>query len=68
MGTTLQRVIYHYWYHTGEAGRDPPLLGHTDLPEFVGHLGTELRTALESERANSPIAKRVVEASGTPPS
>jgi uncharacterized damage-inducible protein DinB len=41
VGTTLQRVIYHYWYHNGEANAIRQLLGHTNLPEFVGKLGTE---------------------------
>ena len=38
VGTMLQRVIYHYWYHTGEAAAVRQLLGHTDLPEFVGDM------------------------------
>ncbi len=37
-GTMLQRVIYHYWFHTGEAFAIRQLLGHTDLPEFVGDM------------------------------
>ncbi len=36
IGTLLQRVIYHYWFHTGEAMAIRQLLGHNDLPEFVG--------------------------------
>ena len=36
VGTLLQRVIYHYWYHTGEAMAIRQMLGHTNLPEFVG--------------------------------
>ena len=41
IGTMLQRVIYHYWYHIGEAMAVRQLLGHSDLPEFVGDLGTQ---------------------------
>jgi hypothetical protein len=41
IGTMLQRVIYHYWYHIGEALAARQLLGHSDLPEFVGDLGTK---------------------------
>jgi uncharacterized damage-inducible protein DinB len=37
-GTDLQRVIYHYWYHTGENRAIRQLLGHTNLPEFVGDI------------------------------
>jgi uncharacterized damage-inducible protein DinB len=35
-GTLLQRVIYHYWFHTGEALAIRQMLGHPNLPEFVG--------------------------------
>jgi len=38
IGTMLQRVIYHYWYHIGESQAVRQLLGHTDLPEFVGDI------------------------------
>ncbi len=37
-GSLLQRVIYHYWYHTGECAAIRQMLGHTDLPQFVGAL------------------------------
>jgi uncharacterized damage-inducible protein DinB len=35
-GTMLQRVTYHYWYHIGESQAVRQLLGHRDLPDFVG--------------------------------
>src|SRR6266540_3984655 len=34
IGTLLQRNIYHYWYHTGEAAGIRQALGHTGLPDF----------------------------------
>ena len=34
-GTLISRVIYHYWYHTGEMQAVRQLLGHKDLPDFV---------------------------------
>ncbi len=37
-GSLLQRVIYHYWYHTGENLAIRQLLRHTRLPEFVGNI------------------------------
>jgi uncharacterized damage-inducible protein DinB len=40
-GNLLQRVIYHYWYHTGENAAIRQLLGHRDLPEFVGNIDDE---------------------------
>lgn len=39
VGTRLYRTIYHYWFHNGEAQAVRQLLGHTDLPEFVGAIG-----------------------------
>lgn len=37
-GSLLQRVIYHYWYHTGENLAIRQMLGHTNLPQFVGNI------------------------------
>ncbi len=37
-GTLLLRVTHHYWYHTGEALAVRQMLGHTNLPEFVGDM------------------------------
>lgn len=37
-GSLLQRMIYHYWYHIGESLAIRQMLGHTDLPQFVGNL------------------------------
>lgn len=40
-GSLLQRVIYHYWYHTGENMAIRQKLGNTDLAEFVGDIDGE---------------------------
>lgn len=40
-GDLLQRVIYHYWYHTGENLAIRQMLGHTGLPQFVGSLDSQ---------------------------
>jgi uncharacterized damage-inducible protein DinB len=40
-GNLLQRVIYHYWYHTGENMAIRQALGHTSLAEFVGDIDDE---------------------------
>lgn len=37
-GNLLQRVIYHYWYHTGENMAIRQGLQHRDLPQFVGNI------------------------------
>ncbi|HSK94806.1 MAG TPA: DinB family protein [Candidatus Angelobacter sp.] len=37
-GDLLQRVIYHYWLHTGENAAIRQLLGHDRLPQFVGSI------------------------------
>jgi len=38
IGTMLLRNIYHYWFHTGEAHAVRQMLGHANLPDFVGDL------------------------------
>lgn len=40
-GTLLLRTTYHYWYHTGENSAIRQLLGHTNLPQFVGNIDGE---------------------------
>ncbi len=40
-GNLLQRVIYHYWYHTGENQAIRQQLGHARLPQFVGNIDDE---------------------------
>lgn len=37
-GDLLQRVIYHYWFHTGENAAIRQQLGHNRLPQFVGSI------------------------------
>lgn len=38
IGTMIQRNIYHYWFHIGEAHAVRQQLGHPDLPQFVGNM------------------------------
>jgi len=38
IGTLLQRNIYHYWLHTGEAHALRSILGHPNLPDFIGDM------------------------------
>ena len=40
-GNLLQRLIYHYWYHTGETMAMRQMLGHPRLPQFVGNIDDE---------------------------
>ncbi|MFN2233011.1 MAG: DinB family protein [Anaerolineales bacterium] len=40
VGTSLLRNIYHYWFHLGEAHAMRQMLGHPDLPQFVGNMST----------------------------
>ena len=42
IGTMVYRNTYHYWYHTGEAHAIRDMLGHQDLPEFVGDMSEAL--------------------------
>lgn len=41
LGTMLQRVIYHYWYHIGEIQAIRQMLGHIELPQFVGDIASQ---------------------------
>jgi len=41
IGSGLQRVTYHYWFHTGEILAIRQVLGHQGLPEFVGNIDDE---------------------------
>src|SRR5215203_5699316 len=41
MGTMLRRATYHYCFHNGEANAVRQLLGHPDVPEFVGEIANE---------------------------
>ena len=36
----LQRNFYHYWFHIGEAHAIRQMLGHQDLPQFVGDMSS----------------------------
>ena len=40
-GSALRRITYHYWYHIGEIQAIRQMLGHKDLPEYVGDIDTE---------------------------
>ena len=40
-GSALRRITYHYWYHIGEIQAMRQMLGHTNLPEYVGNIETE---------------------------
>jgi len=41
VGSALRRISYHYWYHIGEIQAIRQLLGHANLPEYVGDIETE---------------------------
>ena len=40
-GSALRRITYHYWYHISEIQAIRQMLGHKDLPEYVGDIETE---------------------------
>jgi hypothetical protein len=42
IGTLLLRNTYHYWHHLGEAHTIRQMLGHRDLPQFVGDMAQAL--------------------------
>jgi hypothetical protein len=41
IGSALRRVTYHYWYHIGEIQAIRQMLGHQNLPEYVGDIEGE---------------------------
>ena len=41
IGSALRRITYHYWYHIGEIQAIRQMIGHTNLPEYVGDIETE---------------------------
>jgi len=51
VGTFLLRTTYHYWYHVGEALAIRQMLGHKNLPDFVGEIDSQapFRAAQEQE-------------------
>jgi hypothetical protein len=40
-GSALRRITYHYWYHIGEIQAIRQMLGHMNMPEFVGDIEVE---------------------------
>jgi uncharacterized damage-inducible protein DinB len=50
VGSMIQRIIYHYWYHCGEMQAVRQLLGHASLPEFVsGEINTTGRFFMDRD-------------------
>jgi hypothetical protein len=41
VGSALRRITYHYWYHIGEVQAIRQLLGHSNLPVYVGDIEAE---------------------------
>jgi hypothetical protein len=48
VGTLLLRNIFHYWFHLGKAHSIRQVLGHTNLPQYVGTMSI-VRHTLEAE-------------------
>ena len=46
-GTLLLRNIYHYWFHLGKAHSIRQMLGHANLPMYVGNMSTVRHTLEE---------------------
>jgi hypothetical protein len=38
IGTYLMRMVYHYWFHLGEMQSIRQMIGHTELPVYVGDI------------------------------
>ncbi len=37
-GSAMRRISYHYWYHLGEIQAIRQMLGHKNLPDYVGDI------------------------------
>ena len=46
IGTFILRQTWHYWYHLGEMQSIRQMLGHQDLPGFVGSLPPDVGFSL----------------------
>lgn len=44
VGTLLLRNIFHYWFHLGKAHSIRQMLGHANLPMYVGNMSTVRHT------------------------
>ena len=44
IGKCLLRNIFHYWFHIGEAHSIRQMLGHENLPDFVGDLSAAIHS------------------------
>ncbi len=53
VGTMLRRVTYHYWFHMGESQAIRQLLGHSNLPAFVGKIGSKAPYRPEDDDART---------------
>ncbi len=38
LGSAMHRITYHYWYHIGEIQAIRQMLGHHNLPVYVGSI------------------------------
>ena len=38
VGSAMRRTTYHYWYHMGEIQSIRQMLGHSNLPQYVGEI------------------------------
>jgi len=47
IGTFIWRQTWHYWYHLGEMQAIRQMLGHKELPAFVGSIPPEIHFSLE---------------------
>lgn len=57
-GNLLQRVIYHYWYHTGENMAIRQQLGHKRLAQFVGDIDTQASYQPDPPARRAPAAPK----------
>lgn len=64
IGTTVQRVTYHYWFHIGEITAIRQILGHAEVPEFVGDI--DRLAPYRAEAPEGPAAPAAPRSPGKP--
>ncbi len=52
-------MTYHYWFHLGESQAVRQLLGHRNLPQFVGDINQASYVPEQRARVNvAPVSRR----------
>ena len=65
-GDQLQRITYHYWSHIGESSAVRQILGHADVPQFVGEIERLAPYRREDGLAGDAVSRATAAAEESP--